>query len=81
MASMNISLTESLKDFVESQVGDNARYGNASEFMRDLIRREQARTEFRTLILEGAASGTGSELNDAYFDRLHARITDARDAS
>ncbi|WP_255505753.1 type II toxin-antitoxin system ParD family antitoxin [Mycetocola sp. JXN-3] len=78
---MNISLTESLKQFVESQVGDNARYGNASEFMRDLIRREQARSEFRALILEGASSGSGSEINEAYFDRLRSRITDARDSS
>jgi antitoxin ParD1/3/4 len=78
MATMNVSLTDSLKQFVEYQVGDNARYGNVSEFMRDLIRREQARTEFRALVVEGITSGEGSELNDAYFDRLHERIDAAR---
>lgn len=78
MATMNVSLTDSLKQFVESQVGDTARYGNVSEFMRDLIRREQARIEFHALVAEGVRSGDGSELNDAYFDRLHDRISAAR---
>lgn len=75
MATMNVSLTDSLKAFVESQVGE--RYGNASEFMRDLIRREQARTELRELVVVGMSSGPGSELDDTYFDALRNRITAA----
>ena len=40
MPTMNISLPENLKDFVESQV-QSGDYSSVSEFMRDLVRREQ----------------------------------------
>lgn len=72
MATMNVSLPDSLKEFVESQVGD--RYGNSSEFVRDLIRREQARGQLRALVLEGMGSGEGSDVNGAYFDGLREHI-------
>lgn len=60
MATMNISLTEKLKNFVESKV-ESGDYGNASEYVRDLIRKEQARAkaiaEIQVLLDEGEASG------------------------
>ena len=60
MATMNISLPEKMKDFVESKV-ESGSYGNASEYVRDLIRREQERlnaiAEIQALIDEGDASG------------------------
>ncbi len=60
MATMNISLTEKLKNFVESKV-QSGDYGNASEYVRDLIRKEQARAiaiaEIQVLLDEGEASG------------------------
>jgi antitoxin ParD1/3/4 len=60
MATMNISLTDKLKTFVESNV-ESGDYGNASEYVRDLIRKEQERVlaiaEIQKLIDEGEASG------------------------
>lgn len=44
MPTMNISLPESLRDFVERQVGPGG-FSSSSEYMRDLIRRDQARAE------------------------------------
>ena len=44
MPTMNISLPESLRDFVERQVSTGG-FGSSSEYMRDLIRRDQARSE------------------------------------
>ncbi|MBK1670582.1 hypothetical protein CKO28_21410 [Rhodovibrio sodomensis] len=44
MPTMNISLPESLRDFVERQVSIGG-FGSSSEYMRDLIRRDQARSE------------------------------------
>ena len=76
---MNVSLPDSLKHFVEDQVTEQG-YGTSSEFVRDLIRREQARLQLRSLIHEGMGSGPGPELDDAYFDRLRARIRDAEHA-
>ena len=43
MATMNISLPDKMKEWVEEQTADG-RYANASDYMRDLVRRDQART-------------------------------------
>ena len=60
MATMNISLPEKLKDFVEERVAEG-RYSNASDFMRDLIRKDQERlamiAEVQYELDEGEASG------------------------
>lgn len=73
MATMNVSLPDALKDFVEAQVGERG-YGTSSEFVRELIRREQARAQLRALVTDGLASGEGSRLDDAYLDRLRQRV-------
>ena len=80
MATMNISLPDSLKDFVETQVRESG-YGTSSEFMRDLIRRESARTRLRALVTEGMASGPGSELDEAYFDQFRERARNSEDVT
>jgi antitoxin ParD1/3/4 len=58
MATMNVSLPEPLKDWVEERV-KTGRYANASDYVRDLIRRDQERRDalVRALI-EGEKSGT-----------------------
>jgi antitoxin ParD1/3/4 len=43
MATMNVSLPDPMKDWVEAQVSAD-RYSNASDYVRDLIRRDQERT-------------------------------------
>ena len=43
MASMNISLPDQMKSWVEGQT-NSGRYDNASEYVRDLIRHDQARS-------------------------------------
>jgi antitoxin ParD1/3/4 len=59
MATMNISLPDKMKEWVEAQTMDG-RYANASDFVRDIIRREQVKAEriakLRELYLEGKAS-------------------------
>ena len=60
MATMNISLPEQMKAFAEAQTRDG-RYSNVSDYMRDLIRRDQERrqalAEIQALVDEGLASG------------------------
>lgn len=60
MATMNISLPDQMKAFAEAQARDG-RFGNVSDYVRDLIRRDQARqqamAEVQALIDEGRASG------------------------
>jgi len=69
MATMNISLPDALKAFVDEQVADRS-YGTSSEYVRELIRRERDREQLRRMLLEGAQSGPGRVVDDAYFDEL-----------
>ena len=39
-SSMNLSLTDELRDFVNSRTGDTGLYATPSEYLRDLIRRD-----------------------------------------
>jgi antitoxin ParD1/3/4 len=69
MATMNISLPDSLKGFVDAQI-ESRGYGSSSEYVRDLIRREQVRQELRELFLEGARSPLGPPVDKAFFEDL-----------
>jgi antitoxin ParD1/3/4 len=66
MASMNISLPEPLKLFVEEQVSKGG-YSTASEYLRELIREAQRRTERQELearLLAGLQSPTSAMTAD-----------------
>ena len=78
MATMNISLPDSMKSFIDVQVGEHG-YGTSSEYVRDLIRREQDRQKLRALLLEGLASPSAGPADAAYFAELRASIR--RDAA
>lgn len=73
MGTMNISLPESLKTFVEEQVAERG-YGTTSEYVRELIRDDQDRRRLRNLLLEGAASPPSEPVSDAYFGGLRQRV-------
>jgi len=58
MQSMNISLPEPLKEFVDHQVAEG-RYSSASEYVRELIRADEKRKaeeRLEALLLEGLNS-------------------------
>jgi antitoxin ParD1/3/4 len=76
MGTMNISLPDSLKEFVEEQVAARG-YSTSSEYVRELIRREQDRAELRSLLLEGANSSP-STVDQAYFRSLRNEVSGAR---
>ncbi len=73
---MNISLPESLRVFVEDQIAQR-RYGTTSEYVRDLIRRDQDRQHLRDLLLAVAASEQGPVADDRYFDDLRGGVDTA----
>jgi antitoxin ParD1/3/4 len=60
MATMNISLPDAMKGWVEAQ-SESGKYSNSSDYIRDLIRREQLREEkiarMQALVDEARASG------------------------
>ena len=70
---MNISLPETLKTFVDTQVIQRG-YGTSSEYVRELIRKDQDRLQLREKLLAGASSAPGAPVNEAYFDRLRDRV-------
>jgi len=79
MATMNISLPESLKTFVDGQVAERG-YATSSEYVRELIRQDQDRQGLRVKLLEGAASRLSEPVDEAYFDRLRERARDGNGA-
>ena len=75
MATMNVSLPEPMKAWVERQA-ERGRYGNASDYVRDLIRKDQERKEaiavLQAAITEGLESGESQPFDAAAF-RLRMR--------
>lgn len=68
-ATMNISLPEPLKKFVDTQVKQGG-YSGVSDYVRDLIRDHQRRIagdQLRALIAEGLGSGPPTTANKAYW--------------
>jgi antitoxin ParD1/3/4 len=81
MATMNVSLPDPLKQFVDDEVREGG-FASTSDYMRDLIRqRQRAKAEetLRRLIAEGMASGPAEPLEPDFFDKLRERAR-AREA-
>jgi antitoxin ParD1/3/4 len=73
MSTMNISLPDNLKQFVDQQVS-TAGYGTSSEYVRELIRHDQERTQLRNLLLQGAQSVSTGFADEQYFADLRSGI-------
>ena len=64
MQTMNISLPDQLKEFVDVQVG-SGRYSSVSEYVRDLIRddeKRKAQERLEALLMEGIQSGEPTDM-------------------
>ena len=78
MASLNISLPQSLKDYVEDRVSVGG-YSTPSEYLRELLRQDQKqRTEdkLETLLLEGLESGEPIEITPEYWENKRKRLVE-----
>ncbi|MCG6895849.1 MAG: type II toxin-antitoxin system ParD family antitoxin [Thiocapsa sp.] len=73
MSTMNISLPDSLKAFVDEQVSQRG-FGTSSEYVRELIRRDQDRLQLRNLLVAGASSAPTAPVTEAYFEGLRERM-------
>lgn len=63
MATMNISLPDQMKSWVEECVR-TGRYANASDYVRDLIRQDHLKLEkLRQALIEGENSGEAAPLD------------------
>lgn len=73
MSTMNISLPDSLKSFVDEQVTQRG-YGTSSEYVRELIRKDADRQRLRGLLLDGAASSPTTPADAGYFAAMRERV-------
>ena len=77
MATMNVSLPDPMKDWVEAQT-KTGRYSNASDYVRDLIRKDQERSDkiaaMQRMVDEGLSSGVGSKSKDDIFAAAQANV-------
>ncbi len=77
MSTMNISLPEELKNFVDQRIQAEG-YGTSSEYMRELIRRDRDRVQFREYLMEGVRSKADGPMDKAYFASLRQQIATRR---
>jgi antitoxin ParD1/3/4 len=80
MATMNVSVPDPMRDFVQARI-DSGRYASVSDYVRDLIRKDQEALlsrelsveELRTSIADGRARRETIPAEQV-FDRLEAKI-------
>jgi antitoxin ParD1/3/4 len=77
MKSMNISLPESMKDWVERQIA-TGNYASASDYVRDLIRDDreyrERREELIQALIEGEESGESDRTIEEIFAEARAEL-------
>ena len=73
MSTMNISLPDQLKSFVDERVASSG-YVSVSEYLCELILKDQGRLHLQALMFDGASSPITSEANQAYFHELRSKV-------
>jgi antitoxin ParD1/3/4 len=72
MATLNVSLPDVMREFVDAEVASGD-YGTASAYIQQLIRRDRRRAEVRQMLLDGLASGSAGAYDDEFRARMRAR--------
>lgn len=76
MTTMNISLPDSMRAFIEEKVAQGG-YSTASEYIRQLVREDQKRAaqeRLEALLLEGIESGPSREMTPNDWEELRRRV-------
>jgi antitoxin ParD1/3/4 len=76
MTTLNISLPDAMKSFVEEQV-HKGMYASASDYIRALVRadqKRQAEQELEARLLAALESNDYREASPEVFERLRARV-------
>lgn len=76
MTQMSVSVTPEMKAYVE-EVVSTGKYGNASEYMRNLIREDQRRQtqeRLEELLIAGLESGPAVEMTNGDWSGLRKRL-------
>lgn len=83
MTQLTISMPPALQNWVDARIAEGA-YADASDYLRDLVRRDQAeaaadRRWLKAMIDEGLASGIIDREPEAVLDEIIAEDPDLRD--
>ena len=76
MSTLNISLPEPMRNFIEDQVRAGG-YSTASEYLRELVRKAQketAKEKLEAMLLEGMDSGPAIEVTPEFWKDMHSRL-------
>lgn len=73
MSTMNVSLPEDMKTWVESRAG-TGRYSNSSDYVRDLIRKDRQRAEFFDYIQKAVDDGIVSGFSEYSREETERRL-------
>lgn len=79
MATMNVSLPDVMKVWVESQV-QSGKYSNVSDYVRDLIRRDQEFNDKRELLVQALIAGEKSGKSKRTLDEIWQSVAARRGA-
>jgi antitoxin ParD1/3/4 len=69
---INVRFTGALQRFIQDRTGASGLYGSASEYIRDLVRRDYEREEQRKSHWLRHELSSGAEADDAAFTELNA---------
>ena len=69
MATMNVSIPDPMKEWVESQI-ESGHYSNASDYVRDLIRRDQEYKDKRETLINALIAGEKSGVSKRTIDEI-----------
>jgi antitoxin ParD1/3/4 len=73
MSTMNISLPDSLKSFVDEQVSER-HYETSSDYVSELIKKDQDRQQLRKRLVKGGESPQTGVADSNYFESLRERV-------
>lgn len=73
MASMNVSLPDPMRDWVQNRL-DSGKYASVSDYVRDLIRRDQETTDRRQMLVNALIEGEQSGISNRKVTDILAAI-------
>ncbi|UKO99896.1 type II toxin-antitoxin system ParD family antitoxin [Nostoc sp. UHCC 0870] len=76
MKSINISLPDTMRAYIEEQVAQGG-YSSVSEYFRELVRQDQkqrAKQRLETMLLEGLNSGNATEMTAQDWEDIHQAV-------
>lgn len=80
MASMNVSVPDPMRDWVQRRI-DSGQYASVSDYVRDLIRRDQTQAEERQALVEALVQGERSGVSKRTILDILAAMKTAPDAT